>query len=113
MVNPLVLGLILFDTLIGAVAALVIKKGTNKSSLRHLWKTPYLWGGLFLYGVSVLIYMIILPLEELTVIYPLVATSYIWATIFAVRFLGDKMNQWKYIGLVGIIIGVIFIGLGA
>ena len=113
MVNPFVLSLVLLDTLIGAVAALLIKKGTNKYSLTSLWKTKYLWFGLLLYGISIVIYMIVLPLAELTVIYPLVATSYIWATLLSVRYLGDSMNKYKYIALLGIIVGVVFIGVGS
>lgn len=113
MVNLLVLGLMLVDSFLGALAALTIKKGSNKFSFFNLWKTWHLWLGLFLYGVSIIIYMVVLQLEELTVIYPLVAMGYIWTTILAVRYLGDKMNVWKYLGLFGIVLGVMFISLGS
>ena len=51
MVNLLVLGLMLVDSFLGALAALTIKKGSNKFSFFNLWKTWHLWLGLFLYGI--------------------------------------------------------------
>jgi len=112
MVNLLSIGLVLVGTVLGAMGALILKKGTNKYRLRKMLFTRYFWGGGLLYGISTLLYMFALRGEHLTVLYPLVSTTYLWTTIFGVKFLGEKMNKWKYIGLAGIIIGVIMIGLG-
>lgn len=113
MVNLLSLLLVLIGTVVGASGALVLKVGTSKYRLREMFFTYYFWGGALLYALSTVLYILALRNEHLSVLYPLVSTSYLWTTIFGVRFLGEKMNIWKYFGLVGIILGVILIGIGS
>jgi uncharacterized membrane protein len=48
---------------------------------------------------------------ELSVLYPFVATSYIWANLLAMKYLDEKMNKLKWLGIVFIIIGVGLIAL--
>lgn len=107
-----VVGLMIIGTLIGALGASLIKKGSNKLSLSQLLRSSYLWGGLFLYGLSVIFYVLALRQAELSFVYPLVSITYIWTTIFSVKYLEEKMNRWKWIGLIGIILGVMLIGFG-
>lgn len=113
MVNFYSVLLVVIGTLIGALGALVLKKGTDKYSLKKLLLSAYLWGGLFLYGLSTILYVVALRNENLSVLYPLVSVSYIWTTLFGVKLLKEKMNFWKYLGLSGIILGVVLIGLGS
>lgn len=113
MINLLAVVLVVIGTITGAIGALILKKGSEKSSLRYFWKDRYLFGGFFFYGMSTVLYIIALRLEHLSVLYPLVSTSYIWTTLFSVKFLHEKMNQWKWIALSGIILGVTFIGFGS
>lgn len=113
MIDWFSVALVLAGTVIGALGALILKKGTINRSFKKLFFTSYLWSGLFLYGLSTLLYLLALRREEISVLYPLVSTSYIWITLFSVRFLGEKMNKWKYLALVGIVIGVVLIGVGS
>ncbi|MBU0470638.1 MAG: EamA family transporter [Nanoarchaeota archaeon] len=113
MVSVISLSLIVLGTFIGACATFIIKKATDKYQLKKLLLSSSLWGGLFIYVLSVLLYIYVLRTEELSVVYPLVATSYIWTTFFSVRFLGEKMDNWKWAALIGIILGIVFIGLGS
>lgn len=113
MVDLLSVAFVLVSSFIGALGSIIIKKGTSLFSFFPLLKTRYFWGGLFLYGVSVLFYVLALQQEELSVIYPLVSITYIWITFFSVKLLGEKMSQLKWIGLLGIIMGIVFIGLGS
>ncbi len=66
-----------------------------------------------MYGISTIIFIPTLKYGQLSVLYPLVATSYMWTTLVAVKFLGEKMNRFKWIGIILIIIGVSLIGMGA
>jgi len=113
MVNFISVVLVLIGSFLGAVGTLFIKKGTSAFSFWNLWKTKYFWGGMFLYVFSTVFYVIALKSEELSVVYPLVATTYIFTTYLSVRYLGEKMNQWKWIGLIGIVVGVVLIGIGS
>ena len=105
--------LVLGATVVGAFGALLLKKGIDKHSFRQLLTSSLLIIGFFLYGLSTVLYVVALRREELSVLYPLVSTSYVWTTALSIKFLGEKMNPWKYIGLAGIIIGVILIGVGS
>jgi uncharacterized membrane protein len=50
---------------------------------------------------------------DLSVLYPFVALAYIWVSLLSVKFLGEKMNKFKWLGIALIIIGVSFIGIGS
>ena len=104
---------LLLTTFLSALATFIIKKGVDRYPLRILLTRRILWEGLGLYGLSVLLYIIILRQQELSVVYPLVSTTYIWTTFFSVKYLGEKMSGYKWSALLGIILGVIFIGLGS
>ncbi len=113
MANFLAIGLVLLGTLFSGISSLLVKKGSVSLPLLQLWRSRSIWIGFFLYGISTLLYIIALRQEELSVIYPLVSTTYIWTTILAVRFLGEKINVWKVVGIVGIVLGVTLISWGS
>lgn len=113
MLNIVAVTLVLLGSFIGAIGTLIIKKGTNAHSFFRLFTSFYLWLGLGLFGCATIVYIIALRQAELSVLYPLVSTTYIWATLFSVKFLGEKMNPWKWAGLTGIIFGVVLIGIGS
>lgn len=113
MVSLLSVAFILVSSFIGALGSTIIKKGTGLFSFFSLLKTRYFLGGLFLYGLSIIFYLLALQREELSVIYPLASITYIWITFFSVKLLDEKMGWIKWTGLTGIIIGIVFIGLGS
>ena len=112
MVDFLAVVLVLFGAFIGAFGTLMVKKSVDKYSFFSSLRGSLMWMGILFYGLSTLFYIVALRKEELSVIYPLVSTTYIWTTLFSVKFLKEEMNQWKWFGLAGIILGVILIGLG-
>jgi len=107
---PLIL--VLSGTFIGAVATVLLKKATMKFRLLQIWRSEKFWLGCTLYGFSTIIYLFALRMDELSILYPIASTSYIWVSLFSVKYLGEKMNRWKWLALAGIIIGVTLIGLG-
>ncbi len=113
MVNLISIILVLVGSIVGALGALIIKKGTDKHSFIRLLRSKTLYIGFFIYGLSTIFYILALRIEELSIIYPLVSVTYIWTTLFSVKYLKEKMNKWKWISLIGIIIGVVLIGIGS
>ena len=113
MVNLTSVVLVMISSFITAIAALFIKKGMDKFSFKTLFKNSFLHGGILFYLVSASVYIIALRGEELSILFPLGATTYIWSNLFSVKFLKEKMTVWKGYSLIGIIIGVLFIGLGS
>ena len=73
----------------------------------------YLIAGLLLYVVGGALLIISFRGGEVSVLYPIFATSYIWVSFLSVKFLGEIMNILKWIGVVSIIIGIVSISYGS
>ena len=66
-----------------------------------------------MYGFGAVLLIIALRNGELSVIYPIIATSYIWVSLLSPRFFStDFMNATKWGGIFVIIVGVTFVGIG-
>ena len=109
------IGLVISATLIGAFGPILLKKASAKrlSNLKSLATNYHLFGGVALYAIGTLLFIPALKGGELSVLYPFVALGYIWISLLSVRFLGEKMNKLKWLGIVLIILGVSFIGIGS
>jgi len=106
---------VLIGSFLGALGSLYLKKGANKFSF-DLFKliTNYeIIFGIIIYAISAIMFIIALKDNPLSIIYPLVSTSYIWVSILSIKFLGERMNTMKWIGIFYIILGVISIGIGS
>ena len=108
------IGLVIAATLIGAFGPILLKKASTKklSNLSSLMGNYHLFGGVALYALGTMLFIPALKGGDLSVLYPFVALSYVWVSFLSVKFLGEKMNMLKWIGIALIIIGVTFIGLG-
>ena len=109
------IGLVTLATLVGAFGPILLKKASAKklSSIKSLMVNYHLFGGVALYGIGTILFIPALKGGELSVLYPFVALAYIWVSLLSVKFLGEKMNKYKWIGIFLIILGVSFIGLGS
>jgi len=106
--------LILFATVIGAFGSIYLKRGAEELefNLKKLFKNMKLFYGLLLYGLSSVFFIVGLKGGELSILYPLVALSYVWISLLSVKILKEKMGFWKWLGVVLIVLGVGFIGIG-
>jgi uncharacterized membrane protein len=109
------IALVISATLIGAFGPILLKKASAKklSKISSLATNYHLFGGVSLYAIGTLLFIPALKGGDLSVLYPLVSVNYIWVSLLSVKFLGEKMNKLKWIGIALIIIGVTFIGLGS
>ena len=109
------IGLVILAGLVGAFGPILLKKASAKrlSKIKSLATNYHLFGGVSLYGIGTVLFIPALKGGELSVLYPFVALSYIWVSLLSVKFLGEKMNRTKWIGIALIIIGVTFIGIGS
>ncbi|MEM2917091.1 MAG: EamA family transporter [Candidatus Bathyarchaeia archaeon] len=96
---------------IGSIGQLEFKRGSeNLQFTFHALITNYhLIAGILLYAFSTLIYVYALSLGKLSILYPIIATSYIWATLLAKVFLHETINMTNWIGLALILLGVTLI----
>ena len=113
MIGLLILFLIIVGVLSGSMAILLLKKAAVKYPLRQLFFRRIFWEGVVLFGFSLLLYVIILQREDISVVYPLSSISYLITTLLSVKYLGEKMNVWKGLALIGVMLGVTLIAIGS
>ena len=107
--------LVISATLVGAFGPILLKKASEKklSSIKALSANYHLFGGIALYALGTLLFIPALKGGDLSVLYPFVSLSYIWVSLLSVKFLGERMNKLKWMGIGLIVLGVAFIGLGS
>ena len=107
--------LVILASLVGAFGPILLKKASAKrlSNISSLIINYHLFGGVALYGIGTILFIPALKGGDLSVLYPFVALSYVWVSFLSVKFLGEKMNKIKWIGIALIIIGVTLIGIGS
>ncbi len=109
------IGLVISATVVGAFGPILLKKASARklSRISSLIKNYYLLGGISLYAVGTVMFIPALRGGDLSILYPFVSLSYIWVSLLSVKFLGEEMNKYKWMGIVLIILGVSFIGMGS
>ncbi len=84
-----------------------------KLDLKSLAANYQLHLGIFFHVIPGFIFIYALKGEQLSVLYPIVSTTYVWVTIWAMIFFKEKINVWKWFGISLIILGVTLLGFGA
>lgn len=102
---------VLSAAVLGALGQLNFKLGSDTLSFKitHLIINKHILIAILLYGISTVMFIVALKGGELSVLYPLIATSYVWTTLLAKIVLKEDINIYKWIGVGLIILGVIFI----
>jgi drug/metabolite transporter (DMT)-like permease len=107
--------LMLLTTLLTSSAQILYKFGSESLSFNviELITNYYIIGGLFLYAVGGTLMIISFRGGEVSVLYPVIATSYIWVSFLSMFFLTESMNLLKWIGVITIVAGIVSIGFGS
>jgi multidrug transporter EmrE-like cation transporter len=114
------IALVVGCTFIGAAAQILMKIGAGKipnvsgaailaNPLMILGDIP-LMGGLSCYGVFTLLLIFALRDGELSVIYPVIALTYVWVTFLSIVVFHEAMNPFKVCGVIVIVLGVAILG---
>ena len=94
--TPMLIAIILFSVTLAAVAQLTLKHGMNLvndelspakfslngSALAVVIRQPYVWSGLFLFGLSALVWLMVLSRASLSFAYPFAALTYVLILLF-------------------------------
>ena len=107
--------LVLFTTLLTSSAQLLYKfsSKTLTFNIVGILTNYYLLAGVILYAIGGTLIILSFRGGEVSVLYPIIATSYIWVSFLSIFFLGEEMNFFKWIGIMSIIAGIISIGYGS
>ena len=106
---------VLLAAFMGSFGSLYFKKAASsmKGGLKDMITNSDLIIGLSIYGGSTVVYVIGIKGGELSVLFPLVSTGYIWTAFLSIKYLCESRNKLKWAGMATIILGVILIGLGS
>lgn len=109
------MGIILFSTFLTSTAQLFYKFAVEKLSFNILSiiTNVNLLVGMALYIVGGILLIISFRGGEVSVLYPIYATSYIWVSFLSIYFLGEAINIFKGLGVFVIIAGIVLIGYGS
>jgi drug/metabolite transporter (DMT)-like permease len=106
------IALVLFCTLLTSSAQIFYKFAVDKLewNILSIITNYYLIIGLLLYVIGAILLIISFRGGEVSVLYPIIATSYIWVSILSIYFFHEMMNNIKWIGVFIIVAGVALLG---
>jgi drug/metabolite transporter (DMT)-like permease len=115
------IALILLSFTLSASAQIVLKHGVTQigersgtlgfrvHSLREALRTPAIWMGLFLFGVSAVVWLLVLSRTSLSFAYPFTALTYGVILIFDRTVLKEEVSWFRWFGVVLIMLGIVLV----
>ncbi|HWB82896.1 MAG TPA: hypothetical protein VG675_02065 [Bryobacteraceae bacterium] len=100
-------------TVLGAAAQIFLKSGANHlphAGLIAMITSLPLMVGYALYGLSTALLVMALRDAELSLLYPVIALTYVWVTVLSFLIFHDRVNPFKLAGIATIVIGVGILG---
>ena len=104
-------------TILGAAAQIGMKMGANHmvhgggpGGLIGLVTNIPLLIGYTLYGLSTVLLVFALKDGELSLLYPVIALTYVWVTILSLLVFHDDVNVFRLAGITIIVVGVAILG---
>lgn len=119
--KPWAIFLVIFITFLTSSAQILYKFGADRlvldpnliTTFFALLQNYHLIFGVMLYIIGGVLVIVALKGGEVTVIYPIIATSYIWVSFLSIYFIGETMNMFKWLGVLFIIVGILSIQFGS
>ena len=94
-------GLIILTTILTTAAQFLLKSGLQQS-LFNRW----LIGGVVLYALGSAIMILAFKGGDVSELYPVFASSYIWVALIAYFVLGESVHWLRWTGIIVVIIGI-------
>ncbi len=107
--------LIAFTTLLTSAGQIFFKFGANRLEFNifSILTNYFLFIGLFIYVIAAVLVVISLKYGELSILYPIISLSYVWVSFLSIYFFYETMGTVKWFGIIAILFGVSFIGVGS
>lgn len=103
--------LMVFCTFFTSTAQIFLKLGSSRLPL--IFWNWHLLIGISLYGFAALLLIVSFRGGEVTVLYPIIATSYVWVSLLSRVFLNENISFLRWAGVFAIMLGICFIGWGS
>jgi drug/metabolite transporter (DMT)-like permease len=96
-------------TFLASIASFCFKKSSTGNGFVSILKNKAFYIGGFLYFAGSMTTIWLLQRMPYSVILPMGGICYIWTLLISHKFLGEKINVYKIVGIVFIIAGIIFL----
>lgn len=95
-------------TFFSAAGQMLFRMGARDQTfnLSLLFTNPFIIAGYIAFGLGGLLFLLALRQGELTVIYPFISMTFIWAAFFSLLILKERIIPLQLSGLAMIIMGV-------
>lgn len=70
-------------------------------------RNPFLLTGLFFYGISFLLWLIVISKVKLSIAYPLTSLNFVLVILASYFFFGEKLSIAQYVSIALIIVGIL------
>ena len=107
-------------TVMGAIAQVLIKLGASQlahasllATFLSIFTVPTLFLGYCLYGIFAVLMVYALRHGELSILYPVIALTFVWVSILSAMIFHEAMNPMKIGGIAVIVAGVAVLGWGS
>ncbi|HEY7399412.1 MAG TPA: EamA family transporter [Actinomycetota bacterium] len=121
--RAVLIGMILLSVTFAAVAQVTLKSGVNRvtddtggtlrldgESLRALAGSPIVWLGLVLFGLSAIVWLVVLSRASLSFAYPFASLSYVLILVLGRFVLDERITSLRLAGVALIVAGVVLVG---
>lgn len=99
--------IVLFCSLLGSLGQIFFKLGSNYFKFNlSLVKNYHIIIGIFLYIIAALLFIYTLRFGEVSILYPVIAMSYVWVLILAKIILHENVEVINFVGAGFILLGV-------
>lgn len=117
----MLIGMILVSVALAAGAQLTLKHGMNQvaantgelhlsgSSLRDVVTTSAVWAGLFLFGLSAMVWLAVLSRASLSFAYPFASLSYVLILLADKFVLHETIPGLRWAGVFCIMVGIVLV----
>ena len=121
--RTVLIGMILLSVTLAAVAQVTLKSGVNRvtedtggalkiegDSLKALAGSPIVWLGLVLFGLSAIVWLLVLSRTTLSFAYPFASLSYVLILVLGRFVLDEQVTSLRLAGVGLIVAGVVLVG---
>jgi drug/metabolite transporter (DMT)-like permease len=78
-------------------------------TLMQVFSTPLVWLGLGCYGMSAMLWLVVLSRLDLSYAYLLLASMYVLIPLVSWLFLGERISPMRWVGMVVVVLGVVIV----
>ena len=111
--------LLAINIFLGVAGQFLMKFGVNRVGgleelglvgfLTRAFLSPFVFFGLALYGVSAVLWVILLSKLDLSIAYPALSIGYVLVLLISVLFLGEQVSTIRFAGTLLIMAGVVIL----